>query len=249
MQEGPSRTNGARENAGTHLRRSAYCRSLTVIATRRGVNVWVGSPKRKALNMTTAGARTRTTHAGARAHPRAGEKRDERVPSDVAAKDEAGRAKAQTPEEQLAEAIILAGRAMAGVAARTVAQATDDLTLPQHRTLVVLAEQGPRHLADLAQALGVSPSTATRMCDRLVRKRLITRTRDEVDRREVDLSLTNAGKALVDEVAHRRKSELRKLVGDVPKDERDRLIEALRSVAEAAGAVPDADWTLGWSES
>jgi DNA-binding MarR family transcriptional regulator len=85
------------------------------------------------------------------------------------------------------------------------------------------------------------------MCDRLVRKRLITRTRDEVDRREVDLALTNAGRSLVDEVAHRRKSELRKLVADVPKEERDRLIVALRSVADAVGEVPDADWTLGWS--
>lgn len=198
--------------------------------------------------MTTAAARGRTTHAATRAHPRPGDKRE--GPSDeVALQEETSRPRVQSPEEQLAEAIILAGKAMAGVAARTVAQATDDLTLPQHRTLVVLAEQGPRHLADLAQALGVSPSTATRMCDRLVRKRLISRTRDEVDRREVDLSLTNAGKALVDEVAHRRKSELRKLVGDVPKEERERLIAALRSVAEAAGTVPDADWTLGWTES
>jgi DNA-binding MarR family transcriptional regulator len=216
----------------------------------RGVNVWMEYPKRKAPNMTTPpAARARTTHASARAHTRAGDKREERSPEDLANQEETARPKPQSPEEQLAEAIILAGRAMAGVAARTVAQATDDLTLPQHRTLVVLAEQGPRHLADLAQALGVSPSTATRMCDRLVRKRLITRTRDEVDRREVDLSLTNAGKALVDEVAHRRKNELRKLVGDVPKEERDRLIDALRSVADAAGTVPDADWTLGWTES
>jgi DNA-binding MarR family transcriptional regulator len=199
--------------------------------------------------MTTASARGRTTHAGARAHPRPGDKREDSSTEEVAVPEETAKPRTQSPEEQLAEAIILAGKAMAGVAARTVAQATDDLTLPQHRTLVVLAEQGPRHLADLAQALGVSPSTATRMCDRLVRKRLISRTRDEVDRREVDLSLTNAGKALVDEVAHRRKSELRKLVGDVPKEERDRLIDALRSVAEAAGTVPDADWTLGWSES
>jgi DNA-binding MarR family transcriptional regulator len=199
--------------------------------------------------MTTAAPRGRATHAGTRAHPRPADKRDDRAAEEVASTDETPKPKTQSPEEQLAEAIILAGRAMAGVAARTVAQATDDLTLPQHRTLVVLAEQGPRHLADLAQALGVSPSTATRMCDRLVRKRLISRTRDEVDRREVDLSLTNAGKALVDEVAHRRKSELKKLVGDVPKEERERLIDALRSVAAAAGAVPDADWTLGWSES
>jgi DNA-binding MarR family transcriptional regulator len=198
--------------------------------------------------MTTAASRSRTQHAGKTQARPGGDKRDERATSDVALQEEA-RPRAQSAEELLAEAIILAGRAMAGVAARTVSQATDDLTLPQHRTLVVLAEQGPRHLADLAQALGVSPSTATRMCDRLVRKRLITRTRDEVDRREVDLSLTNAGKALVDEVAHRRKSELRKIVAEVPKDEREMLIRALRSVAEATGEVPDADWTLGWTGS
>jgi DNA-binding MarR family transcriptional regulator len=198
--------------------------------------------------MTTAAARTRT-HAGGRTHVRPDDKTDDTAPTGIAIQEEATQPRLRSPEEQLAEAIILAGRAMAGVAARTVAEATDDLTLPQHRTLVVLAEQGPRHLADLAQALGVSPSTATRMCDRLVRKRLITRTRDEVDRREVDLALTNAGRILVDEVAHRRKSELRKLVADVPKEERDRLIHALRSVAEAAGEVPDADWTLGWTGS
>jgi DNA-binding MarR family transcriptional regulator len=198
--------------------------------------------------MTTAASRTRT-HAGGRTHVRPGEKRDDNAPGGIGIQEEETPPRLQSAEEQLAEAIILAGRAMAGVAARTVAEATDDLTLPQHRTLVVLAEQGPRHLADLAQALGVSPSTATRMCDRLVRKRLITRTRDEVDRREVDLALTNAGRILVDEVAHRRKSELRKLVADVPKEERDRIVNALRSVAEAAGEVPDADWTLGWTGS
>ncbi|MFZ0667689.1 MAG: MarR family transcriptional regulator [Acidimicrobiales bacterium] len=194
--------------------------------------------------MTTA-ARART-HAGGRTHARTGDKRDERVPGGIAVEGESAPKRQSSPEEQLAEAIILAGRAMAGVAARTVKEATSDLTLPQHKTLVVLAEQGPRHLADLAQALAVSPSTATRMCDRLVRKHLITRTRDEVDRREVDLALTNAGKQLVEEVAHLRKTELRKLVGEVPKDERDRIIAALRSVAEAAGEVPDTDWTLGW---
>jgi DNA-binding MarR family transcriptional regulator len=216
-----------------------------LIETGGGVSRLGGTFERESSTMTTAAARART-HAGGRTHARPGDKRDERAPNGIVLPDEAGHTRAASAEEQLAEAIILAGRAMAGVAARTVAEATDDLTLPQHRTLVVLAEQGPRHLADLAQALGVSPSTATRMCDRLVRKRLITRTRDEVDRREVDLALTNAGRALVDEVAHRRKSELRKLVGEVGKDERDLLIQALHSVAEAAGEVPDTDWTLGW---
>lgn len=135
---------------------------------------------------------------------------------------------------------------MKAIAERTLSETTADLTLPQHKTLVVLAEQGPRHLADLAGALGVSPSTATRMCDRLVRKRLITRTRDEVDRREVDLALTAQGKQIVDEIAHKRQTEIRKLVGGVPKEQREPIAEALLVVADAAGEVPDTEWTLGW---
>ena len=196
--------------------------------------------------MTTAAARTRT-HAGGRTHARPGDKRDENAPGAPPQLMKAPNPGFKAPRSSWPKRSSLRGGRWQASRPRTVAEATDDLTLPQHRTLVVLAEQGPRHLADLAQALGVSPSTATRMCDRLVRKRLITRTRDEVDRREVDLALTNAGKSLVDEVAHRRKTELRKIVGDVPKEERDRIIQALRGVAEAAGEVPDADWTLGWT--
>ena len=96
-------------------------------------------------------------------------------------------------DEEVTEAIILASRALVGIAMRSLAGNADDVTLPQYRTLVVLACGGPARLADLAEALGVSPSTATRMCDRLVRKELVSRTRDELDRREVKLAITAAG--------------------------------------------------------
>ena len=90
-------------------------------------------------------------------------------------------------DTEVIEAIIHASRAMVGIAIRSLTECGEAVTLPQYRTLVVLSDSGPRRLADLADALGVSPSTATRMCDRLVRKGLITRTRDELDRREVNL--------------------------------------------------------------
>jgi hypothetical protein len=45
---------------------------------------------------------------------------------------------------------------------------------PRHQALpavlVVLAARGAQGTAELAAALAVNPSTATRMCDRLVRK-------------------------------------------------------------------------------
>jgi DNA-binding MarR family transcriptional regulator len=152
-------------------------------------------------------------------------------------------------DEELTEAIILASRAMVGIAVRSLSDASQDVTLPQYRTLVVLAEGGPSRLADLASALGVSPSTATRMCDRLVRKGLVTRTRDELDRREVNLAVTQAGRQVVDEVIDGRRREVREMLRSIPTDARGQLLESLQVLAEAAGEPPEMHWSPGWHEA
>ncbi|MGZ6975501.1 MAG: MarR family transcriptional regulator, partial [Acidimicrobiia bacterium] len=58
------------------------------------------------------------------------------------------------------DAVLLASRALVGVAARSLAEVEDEVTLPQFRALVVLAT-ADRNLGDLAEALDVHPSTAT----------------------------------------------------------------------------------------
>src|ERR1700758_166207 len=63
------------------------------------------------------------------------------------------------------------------LAARSLAAAGDEVTLPQYRALVVLAARGPQGTAELAAVLAVTPSTVTRMCDQLVRQGLIRRHR------------------------------------------------------------------------
>ena len=93
------------------------------------------------------------------------------------------RSKAQS--DQLADAVLTASRVLVAVAARSLAEHESEVSLPQYRALVVLGSRGAQRPVDLAQALAVDPSTATRMCDRLVRKHLITRRRDVVDRRVV----------------------------------------------------------------
>jgi DNA-binding MarR family transcriptional regulator len=147
---------------------------------------------------------------------------------------------------ELIDALLTASRVWVAVAARSVAGVEEDVTLAQYRTLVVLAARGPRTSGALAAMLGVNSSTATRMCDRLVRKGLVRRRTSRQDRREVRLALTEAGRALVDEVTRRRREELAPIVAAVPPDERQALIRALGLLNAAAGEVPDQDWAAGW---
>ena len=148
--------------------------------------------------------------------------------------------------DELVDAVLGASRALVAVAARSLANVAEDVTLAQYRVLIELAARGPQRLADLATALGVERSTATRMCDRLVRKRLVHRRRTNQDRRGVRVSLTAAGGELVAEVSRRRRAEIAAIVERMPNAHRRPVLNALRAFAEAAGEVPEQDWSLGW---
>jgi DNA-binding MarR family transcriptional regulator len=158
----------------------------------------------------------------------------------------ASKREAVPARDELVDAVLGASRALVGVAARSLAGVAEDVTLPQYRFLIELASRGPQRLADLASALEVDRSTATRMCDRLVRKRLVTRRRTQEDRRAVRVSLTAAGGELVAEVSRRRRGEIATIVERMPAADRDPVVRALRAFADAAGEVPEQDWSLGW---
>ena len=153
---------------------------------------------------------------------------------------------AENDGDELVGAVLGASRALVAVAARSLANVAEDVTLAQYRVLIELAARGPQRLADLAAALGVDRSTATRMCDRLVRKRLVHRRRTNDDRRGVRVSLTAAGGELVAEVSRRRRAEIATIVERMPNAHRRPVVNALRAFAEAAGEVPEQDWSLGW---
>jgi DNA-binding MarR family transcriptional regulator len=153
---------------------------------------------------------------------------------------------AAVSDEELTEAIILASRAMVAIAVRSLSATDHDVTLPQYRTLVVLVYGGSKRLADLAATLTVSPSTATRMCDRLVRKGLVTRTRDDIDRREVKLDVTEDGRSLVQQVMERRREEVQTLLSAIPAGARRALVGSLHLLARAVGEAPEMHWAPGW---
>ncbi|MFB8000438.1 MarR family winged helix-turn-helix transcriptional regulator [Streptomyces sp. NPDC056002] len=136
--------------------------------------------------------------------------------------------------ESVTQAVMAASRLLVAISARALASTDDSLTLPQLRTLVVLERCGPVKLAVMAATLGVNPSTAMRMVDRLEGVGLVVRKPNPSNRREVVLSLTRGGRSLVTRVLDNRRSEIRTLVQRLPVDSRVALVPALSALAEAA---------------
>ena len=120
--------------------------------------------------------------------------------------------------------------------ARPVSLGSEDQASPGELSTVEL----------VADELGVHPSSVTRLCDRLTNKGLLVRAPHPESRREVVLSLTPAGRRVVDEVSASRRRDIRRIVSRVPRDLRPGLVQALQAFADAAGEVPEQSWSMGW---
>jgi DNA-binding MarR family transcriptional regulator len=153
---------------------------------------------------------------------------------------------AATTRDAVVDAVLTASRVLVAVAARSLGDVAEEVTLTQYRTLVVLASRGPQSVAALAEFVEVTSPTATRMCDRLIRKGLVQRRHDRGDRRLVRVTVTAKGRELVDAVTERRRAEIAGLLSDIPSDQQTALVDSLRLLALAAGEVPDQDWSAGW---
>jgi DNA-binding MarR family transcriptional regulator len=136
--------------------------------------------------------------------------------------------------DAVVDAVVRASRALVGITVRALSSVSDEVTLPQLRTLVVVSLQGPQTVSSLADRLDVHASTMTRMCSRLVARGLVARKPSAIDRREVVIELTPQGQGLVDEVMDKRRREVDAVVRRMMPEDRDRVVTALVLFAEAA---------------
>jgi DNA-binding MarR family transcriptional regulator len=153
---------------------------------------------------------------------------------------------APVEQESMVDAVLSASRVLVAIAARSLADAGEEVTLTQYRSLVVLASRGPQSMATLAEAVSVTPATASRLCDRLVKKGLVRRRSDRHDRRQVRLALTVTGRHLVDTVTSRRRQEIAEILAVIPPKAQQSVVSALTQLAQSAGEVPEQNWSTGW---
>lgn len=148
--------------------------------------------------------------------------------------------------DAVTDAVLLSSRALVAVASRSIAAVDESVTLPQFRALVVLDRgEAGLNVGELARELRIQPSTATRLCDRLVRRRLARRRVNPANRREVTMLLTASGREVVAEVTRRRRREIASIMAKVPASQRVAIIDALTAFREAAGeddVVPSVPW-------
>lgn len=135
-------------------------------------------------------------------------------------------------------ALLTASRVLVGVSARSLTVVEDTVTLPQFRTLVVLASYGEINLNRLAELLAVNSSTAMRMIDRLLTSDLVTRRENPVNRREVLLALSPHGATVVEKVTETRRKDIARIVQTIPAGQRSDLIAALHGFSDAAQEPP-----------
>jgi DNA-binding MarR family transcriptional regulator len=133
------------------------------------------------------------------------------------------------------EALQEATRMLAGVALRSVDVLDGAVSLPQLRVLAVLGDLGRARSVRVATALGLEPSTITRLVDRLVTAGYVTRVMDPSNRSAVILELTGTGNSLVADVNAWRRAELRRILLRLDTGDRAALTATVRRLVEAAG--------------
>jgi DNA-binding MarR family transcriptional regulator len=155
-------------------------------------------------------------------------------------------ARAAATEIALVDAIQAMSRAVVAVTTRSLAGMAEEATLAQYRALVVLVSHGPQRVSDLAAELNVAPSTASRLCERLVGKGLAMRSRRDNDRRAVWISLTETGADVIGSAMRLRREAIRRLLLDLPTNPPSEVADVLNAFAAAAGEPSETDWWRRW---
>jgi DNA-binding MarR family transcriptional regulator len=119
------------------------------------------------------------------------------------------------------------GASMGALQKHLFGSGDDALEQGQMDTLDLLAQQQNWRMSDLAEALRVDPSTATRAVQRLVNVGLADRRPDDDDGRVVMVRITGAGTVRHADVAARRSEVMRHLLNAFTPPERPVLADLL----------------------
>lgn len=156
-------------------------------------------------------------------------------------------AQADGIDVQQVDAVMTAVQALVGVAAASITEVEDRVTLPQLRVLVLVSSRGPMNLNALAAAMDVHASNASRSCDRLVAAGLLRRAESPLDRRNLVLELTDEGDRLIQTLVDHRRTAIAEVLERVPPSRRRALVNAMQAFGRAAGEAPAGEaWKLGW---
>jgi DNA-binding MarR family transcriptional regulator len=114
-----------------------------------------------------------------------------------------------------------------------------NLGIGQLKTLFFISNRGATTTGKLATALKVTPTNVTGIVDRLLEKKLITRTGDPDDRRVLLLRATPQGDELVAELRQNRRERMSELFNRLSEEEASIVAQGLKIMVRAIDSKQD----------
>lgn len=100
----------------------------------------------------------------------------------------------------------------------------------QKQILIILNEMGPVTQRQLTQRLGIQPGSVSEVLSKLETAGLIVRTTSEIDRRTMDISLTQQGEAAAQEASGLRKQRHDEMFSCLTAAEKQQLLYLLTKI-------------------
>jgi DNA-binding MarR family transcriptional regulator len=112
------------------------------------------------------------------------------------------------------------------------------LTMAQLVTLHLLDHAGTRSISAIAACLRLSPAATSHLVDRMHTVALVERIEDPSDRRQKRVSITAAGRRLVDRVQRERSREIAEVVARLSAEVRGQFSRVLVRVIKELSLLP-----------
>ena len=113
-----------------------------------------------------------------------------------------------------------------------------DMTMAQLKAVMLLVQSGGLRSRELADGLGIAPSAATPLVDRLVDQKLVTREPDADDRRIIWIRPTAKSSGLYDQLLQQtNRPVLEEVLAELPTAERQKVYDSMLLLLEAAQRV------------
>lgn len=120
-----------------------------------------------------------------------------------------------------------------------------EYSLTEVRILYELAHRGPVTAAALGQELGLDPGYLSRILKNFDGRNLLHKSRSEGDRRQVFLSLTDAGRAAFEPLNQASADQIGAMLSNLSSIEQERLVLAMSIVERLIGvSPPEVPYTL-----
>lgn len=103
-----------------------------------------------------------------------------------------------------------------------------DISIPQFRSLAFIQRNADSSLSNLAEHIGLTLPSVSKLVDGLVKQKLVIRQESTADRRRLTLALTKTGASIVNSARARAQENLAKKMDGLTESELETIRQALQ---------------------